>query len=50
MPTLQQPEAYISGASKLFDDAGKLTNESTRELFEKLLRTFDAWIDANTKR
>src|ERR1700712_2285112 len=50
MPTLQQPEVYIGGASKLFDEAGKLTNDSTRELLQKLLQTFDGWIDANTKR
>ena len=25
VPTMQQPEAYIGGAGKLFDDQGKVT-------------------------
>src|SRR6266705_1403417 len=29
MPTMQQPEAYLGHADKLFDAAGKLTNPST---------------------
>src|SRR6186713_2525859 len=29
VPTMQQPEAYIGGAAKLFDESGKLTNDST---------------------
>src|SRR5690242_15207042 len=31
MPTLQQPEAYISSALSLFNDKGELINESTTE-------------------
>ena len=45
MPTLQQPEAYISGADKLFDAAGKLGNASTREFLEKYLAKFAAWVE-----
>src|SRR4030088_2829364 len=29
MPCMQQPEAYVGGASKLFDEAGKLSNDQT---------------------
>jgi chromate reductase len=50
MPTLQQPEAYISGASKLFDEAGKLTSDSTREFLQKLIESFAAWVDTHAKR
>ena len=50
MPTLQQPEAYISGASKLFDDAGKLTNDSTRDFLKQFLGAFAAWVDTNANR
>jgi chromate reductase len=44
MPTLQQPEVYISNASGLFNEAGKL-NESTRDLLKNFLTTFAAWIE-----
>jgi chromate reductase, NAD(P)H dehydrogenase (quinone) len=45
VPAMQQPEAYIAGASKLFDDAGTLTNPSTRELLEKFGAAFGRWIE-----
>jgi chromate reductase len=48
VPAMQQPEAYIGGADKLFDAAGKLTNPSTREFLEKYLRAFADWIAIHT--
>lgn len=45
MPTLQQPEVYIGGAAKLFDAAGNLTNDSTREFLKSFLAKFATWID-----
>ena len=44
MPAMQQPEAYIGHADKLFDAAGALVNASTGEFCAKFLRSFDAWI------
>ncbi len=44
MPTLQQPEAYIGQADKLFDAAGEFVNPSTRDFCSKFLAAFDAWI------
>jgi chromate reductase len=44
---LPQPEAYIGGAAKLFDDAGAISNEVVRELLQKFLRRFDDWITHN---
>jgi chromate reductase len=44
VPTLQQPEAYVGGAASLFDDAGNLTNDSTREFLKKFIDAFAAWI------
>jgi chromate reductase len=41
---MQQPEAYVGGAANLFDDAGALTNESTRKFFENFINAFSAWI------
>src|ERR1700761_5528388 len=31
VPAMQQPEAYVGGADKLFDEHGKLTNDGTRK-------------------
>ena len=45
MPPLQMPEAYIGRADKLFDENGKLTNNSTREFLTKYLQAFAAWIE-----
>jgi len=45
MPALQQPEAYIGGAAKLFDANGELTVESTREFLKKFMVSFAAWIE-----
>lgn len=45
MPTLQQPEAYIGGAGKLFDAQGKLANDGTRDFLTKYMAAFAAWIE-----
>ena len=45
VPTLQQPEAYIGGAAKLFDESGKMINESTREFLGKFLQAYAAWVE-----
>ncbi|MGH8415026.1 MAG: NADPH-dependent FMN reductase, partial [Gammaproteobacteria bacterium] len=34
VPVMQQPEAYIGGADKLFDANGKLVNEATRKFLQ----------------
>ncbi|THD63312.1 NAD(P)H-dependent oxidoreductase [Phenylobacterium sp.] len=31
MPTVNQPETYVGGVASMFDEAGELTNEATRE-------------------
>jgi chromate reductase len=46
MPTLQQPEVYLSRVGELFDENGQLTNEGTRDFLGKFLEAFDAWIAA----
>jgi chromate reductase len=45
VPMLQQPETYIGHAATQFDDAGHLTNESTREHLRKFLDAFGRWIE-----
>jgi chromate reductase len=47
VPVMQQPEAYIGGAAKLFDEAGKITNEGTREFLTRFMAAFAAWIEKN---
>ena len=50
VPTMAQPEAYIGGAAKLFDDKGVLINDSTREFLQKFLDAFVKWIERNAVR
>jgi chromate reductase len=48
MPTLQQPEMYVGGATKLFDEQGRLVNDDTRALMKKFVDAFAKWIEANS--
>ncbi|HSD87474.1 MAG TPA: NAD(P)H-dependent oxidoreductase, partial [Kofleriaceae bacterium] len=45
MPAMPQPEAYISQANKLFDQAGALTNDAVRDLLEKFIASFGSWLE-----
>jgi chromate reductase len=47
---LQQPEAYLGGADKLFDAEGKLINDSTREFLRKFVEEFARWIEVNLRK
>ena len=49
VPTMQQPEAYIGGADKLFDAEGKLTNEGTRKFLQGFMQAFASWVATNEK-
>ena len=44
VPTMQQPEAYISGVDKLFDDDGRLVVEATRAFLERYMNAFAEWV------
>ncbi|RYE18094.1 MAG: NADPH-dependent oxidoreductase [Sphingobacteriales bacterium] len=46
-PTMAQPEAYVGNCSKLFDDAGKLTNEETKKFLGDFLAAFEKWVADN---
>ena len=50
VPALQQPEAYIGNAAKLFDQSGKLTDDSTRDFLQKFLQAFAQWIERNISK
>ncbi|HSC18598.1 MAG TPA: NAD(P)H-dependent oxidoreductase [Rhizomicrobium sp.] len=47
MPAMQQPEAYIGNCASLFDDNGKLTNESTRKFLKSFMDAFANWVARN---
>src|SRR6202158_865963 len=40
VPTMQQPEAYVGHADKLFDEQGKLVNDGTRKFLEEFMQAF----------
>jgi chromate reductase len=47
MPAMQQPEAYIGGADKLFDESGTLTSSSAREFLSKFMQAYAVWVEHN---
>lgn len=49
VPTLQQPEAYMSHVDKLFDHDGRIAIDSTREFLERFMQSFADWIAINAK-
>ena len=44
MPTMAQPEAYISGVDKLFDASGHFANAGTRDFCAAFVKAFESWI------
>ena len=49
VPAMPQPEAYLSGAAGLFDEAGKLKNDDTRAFLQKFAEAFAAWVAGNRR-
>lgn len=47
VPAMQQPEAYIGNAAKLFDEKGDLADSAAREFGAKLMHAFAAWVRVN---
>lgn len=45
--TMAQPEAYIGGAAALFDEKGKLNNDSTKEFLKSFMVAFEKWVETN---
>ena len=50
MPAMQQPEGYVSGASKLFDEGGNLTNEDTKKFAGKFMEAFARWVERQARK
>ncbi len=49
VPAMQQPEAYIGGADKLFDASGKLASDGTRKFLQQFIEAFANWVAIHTK-
>jgi chromate reductase len=45
VPTLQQPEAYVSHVDKLFDEHGKLVSDGTRKFLQEFMQAFANWVE-----
>lgn len=45
MPTLQQPEMYLSGVGSWFNEAGVIEKEETRQFLAQFAQTFADWIE-----
>ncbi len=48
MPAMQQPEAYIGGAAKLFDGTGRILDEKTRDFLKTYLDAFAKWVERHS--
>ncbi|MDD3722918.1 MAG: NAD(P)H-dependent oxidoreductase [Lutibacter sp.] len=46
---MAQPEAYIGGAAALFDDKGKLINDSTKDFLKSFMGAFEKWVHTIAK-
>lgn len=45
MPTMQQPEVYIAGVDKIFDDNGELKAGDTRDFIQQAVDAYVAWFN-----
>src|SRR6195952_4364407 len=45
VPTLQQPEAYLSHVAKLFDEHGKFVSDGTRKFLQTFMQAFANWAE-----
>jgi chromate reductase len=50
VPCMQQPEAYIGGAAKLFGANGEIENESTRKFLISFMSSFAEWVSTISQR
>lgn len=48
MPAMQQPEAYIGNASKMFGESGEISESSTKEFVTKFLQGYSEFLSKFT--
>ena len=46
IPCMQQPEAYISDVSHVFDKDSNVIKENTRDFLRKYMEMFEKWVNA----
>ena len=49
MPAMPQPEAYIGGASDMFDESGGFKKPETKQFAEKFMAAFASWVEKHPK-
>ncbi len=49
VPCMQQPEAYVGGANKLFGPDGALLNDSTRAFLRTFVEAYARWVEAHRR-
>jgi chromate reductase len=49
VPAMPEPEAYIGDVAKLFNESGKLINDSTEKYLKKFMLAFSDWVHTNAK-
>src|SRR3981189_1362738 len=47
VPIMQQPEAYVGHADKLFDEHGKLASDGTHKFLQDFMQAFPNWLGPN---
>ena len=45
IPMMPQPEAYLSGAADLFDEAGAIKEEKTARFLRKFIQAYADWVE-----
>lgn len=50
VPTMQQPEVYLSAVNKLLDASGNPADESTSKFLTSVVTAFAAWVETNHKK
>jgi chromate reductase len=45
VPTMQQSEAHVGHADKLFDEHGKLASDGARKFLQEFMQAFANWVE-----
>jgi chromate reductase, NAD(P)H dehydrogenase (quinone) len=45
VPTMQQPEAYVSHVDKVFDERGNLVSDGTHKFLQLFMQAFANWVE-----
>jgi len=45
VPTMQQPEVYLSHVDKFFDEHGKVVSDGTRKFLQAIMQAFANWAE-----